>query len=310
MKSGDTPRVALVTAREALALDEDLPPLRAALAAQGADVAMPCWDDASVDWARFDIAVLRSTWDYAERVGEFLEWAGRCARLTRLANRFETVRWNTDKRYLVELSYAGVPVVPTRFVSPGADAAAELTRFVEGGAGSLTVGHADGFTDFVVKPVVGAGSRDAARYAREEGGAALPHLARLLDAGRRTMLQPYLDRVDEHGETSVLFFEGVLSHSVRKGSLLRAGAGLVPGLFAPEKVTPRDIDEAERRAAIATLRAIPFGVPLYARVDLIRGNHGAPVVLELELTEPSLFFAHGAGSADRLATAIIARCRD
>jgi O-ureido-D-serine cyclo-ligase len=201
-------------------------------------------------------------------------------------------------------------VVPTRFVSPGADAAAELTRFLEGGAGSLTVGHADGFTDFVVKPVVGAGSRDAARYAREEGGAALPHLARLLDAGRRTMLQPYLDRVDEHGETSVLFFEGVLSHSVRKGSLLRAGAGLVPGLFAPEKVTPRDIDEAERRAAIATLRAIPFGVPLYARVDLIRGNHGAPVVLELELTEPSLFFAHGAGSADRLATAIIARCRD
>ena len=229
MRPGGTPHVALVTAREALALDQDLPPLRDALAAQGADVAMPCWDDASVDWARFDIAVLRSTWDYADRIGEFLEWAGRCARLTRLANRVETVRCNTDKRYLVGLSHAGVPVVPTRFVSPEADAAAELTRFLAGAADSLTVGHADGFADFVVKPVVGAGSRDAARYACEDGAAALPYLARLLDAGRHTMLQPYLDRVDEHGETAVMFFGGVLSHSVRKGAAAQGRRGTGPG---------------------------------------------------------------------------------
>ena len=271
---------------------------------------MPCWDDANVDWASFDIAVLRSTWDYAERIGEFLEWADRCARLTRLANPVETVRWNTDKRYLLELSQAGVPVVPTRFVSPGADASMELMRFLDGGAGSLTYGHADGFTDFVVKPVIGAASRDAARYARVDGTAALAHLARLLEAGRQTMLQPYLDRVDAHGETAVIFFDGVLSHSVRKGPLLKRGARLVSGLFAPERITPREIDEAERVVAVATLRAIPFGVPLYARVDLIRGDHGAPVVLELELTEPSLFFAQAAGSADRLAAAIIARSRD
>src|SRR5688572_20845259 len=269
---------------------------------------MPCWSDASVDWASFDTAVLRSTWDYAERIGAFLEWAERCARLTRLANPLETVRWNTDKRYLLELSQAGVPVVPTRFVSPGADASMELMRFLDGDV--LTYGHADGFTDFVVKPVIGAASRDAARYARVDGTAALAHLARLLETGRQTMLQPYLDRVDAHGETAVIFFDGVLSHSVRKGPLLKRGARLVSGLFAPERITPREIDEAERGVAVATLRAIPFRVPLYARVDLIRGDHGAPVVLELELTEPSLFFAQAAGSADRLAAAIIARSRD
>ena len=89
-----------------------------------------------------------------------------------------------------------------------------------------------------------------------------------------------------------------------------AGAGVVPGLFARGKLVPHDIDDAERRVAVATLEAIPFGVPLYARVDLIRGNDGVPVVLELELTEPSLFFAHAPRSADRLATAIIARSRD
>lgn len=308
MRSTGRRSVALVTAREALALDEDLPPLRDALVALGAEVTLPCWDDASIDWARFDIAVLRSTWDYAERIGEFLDWAARCAALTRLVNPLEVVRWNTNKRYLAELARAGVPVVPSRFVAMGADAAAELTTFLAGSAESLSVGGATPFSDFVVKPVIGAGTRDAARYTRADVAQALLHLRQLLDAGRETMLQPYLDHVDQHGETAVLFFEGKISHAVRKGPLLRAGAGLVRSLFAPEQITPRAIDAAGREVAIAACRAIPFDVPLYARVDLVRGANGTPVVLELELTEPSIFFAHAAGAAERLAAAVLARC--
>jgi O-ureido-D-serine cyclo-ligase len=307
--------VALVTAREALALDEDLPPLRDALAALRAEVTMPCWDDAAVDWSRFDIAVLRSSWDYAERIDEFLAWAERCASLTRLANPVATVRWNTDKRYLVELARAGVPVVPTRFVAPGAEAAAELEHFISGDAGSLTVGDPRGFADFVVKPAVGAGSRDAARYSVADSVAASAHLRRLLEAGRHVMLQPYLDRIDENGETAVMFVDGLLSHSVRKESLLKRGAELGSGLVAPVTITPRDSDPDERRVALAAVAAISsgaisFDVPLYARVDLVRGDDDKPVVLELELTEPSLFFAHGVDSAHRLAAAIIARVHD
>jgi hypothetical protein len=132
-------RVALVTCRDALALDEDLAPLRDALAALGAEVALPCWDDASIDWARFDIAVLRSTWDYAERNDEFLDWAARCAAATRLVNPLDVLRWNTNKRYLADLARAGVPVVPTRFVAAGAEAAAELERFLAGGEESLSM---------------------------------------------------------------------------------------------------------------------------------------------------------------------------
>ena len=121
------------------------------------------------------------------------------------------------------------------------------------------------------------------------------------------MLQPYLDRVDEHGETAVIFFAGTQSHSVHKGPLLEPGARVVPTLFvAPETITPHDIGQAEREVALAAVRAVPFGVPLYARVDLVRDQDDAPVVLELELAEPSLFFAHEVGSAHRLATAIIA----
>jgi O-ureido-D-serine cyclo-ligase len=300
--------VALITAREARALDEDLTPLRDALAALGAEVALPCWDDTDIDWRRFDIAVLRSTWDYAERIGEFLDWARRCAAATRLINPLEVVRWNTDKRYLADLDAAAVPVVPTRFVAAGADAESELATFLTPGTTSLSIGRTDGFSDFVVKPAVGAGSRDTARYQRADSAPALAHLRRLLVSGRNAMLQPYLEHVDQYGETAVMFFEGSFSHAVRKGPLLRAGAGPVPRLFASERITPREIDAAEREVAIAACRAIPFAVPLYARVDLVRGADGAPAVLELELTEPSLFFAHAAGAAELLAAAVLRRC--
>ena len=121
------------------------------------------------------------------------------------------------------------------------------------------------------------------------------------------MLQPYLERVDRHGETAMVYLGGRFSHAIRKGPLLRVGEGLVAGLFAPEQISPREPDAAELRVAAATLAAIPFERPLYARIDLIRDGAGAPVVLEAELTEPSLFLAHAPESAGSLASAILER---
>jgi glutathione synthase/RimK-type ligase-like ATP-grasp enzyme len=303
-----TATIALVTAREALALDEDMPPLIAALSAQGASVETPCWDDDGVDWSRFAVAVLRSTWDYVERIDEFLAWAERCRHATRLLNPPEVVRWNTDKHYLLHLAQAGVPVVPTRFVEPGADTDAGVAAFLRGNAGALSAGSVTEFTDFVVKPAIGAGSRDAARFRRADADAARSHLRRLVTAERRSaMLQPYLDRVDDYGETALMYLGGRYSHAIRKGPLLRVGDGLVAGLFAPEQITPRVPDAAELRVAAAAFAAIPFDPPLYARIDLIRDGGGQPVVLELELTEPSLFLLHAPGSAAAYATEILAR---
>jgi O-ureido-D-serine cyclo-ligase len=300
-------RIALVTAREALALDEDMPPLVAALAAAGATAATPCWDDPGVDWKAYDLALLRSTWDYVDRIDEFLGWCERCARLTRLLNAPPVVRWNTDKHYLAHLAQAGVPVVPTRFVEPGADADRELQAFLAGGPSACSVGGSPACAEFVVKPAVGAGSRDAARYGRGDAQQALLHLERLLEARRSALLQPYLDRVDEWGETAVLYLGGAFSHAIRKGPLLRPGAGLVEGLFAPEDIRPRVAEAAEREVAAAAYAAIPFESPTYARIDLIRDAAGAPVVLELELTEPSLFLVHSPGAADRLARHVLQR---
>src|SRR5512136_2336077 len=175
-----------------------MPPLMAALRKAGARVSTPCWDDASVDWSGFDLALLRSTWDYVERIEAFLAWARTCAEQTILLNPPAVVAWNVDKHYLAHLHGAGVRVVPTKYVEPGSAVAGVLDRFLAGGPGTVDVGEAVEFTQFVVKPAIGAGSRDAARYRREERDRALAHISRLVDAeGRSAMLQPYLERVDE-----------------------------------------------------------------------------------------------------------------
>lgn len=305
-------RIALVTARAARGTDYDMPLLLAALRAAGADVHEIDWDDDSIDWSRFDLALLRSTWDYFDRLREFLAWAERVSQQTRLLNPLDVIRWNTDKHYLGDLARAGVPVVPSRFVEPGEDAAEALDGFLRDGphppaAPSPACGGRRSH-DVVVKPAVGAGSRDAQRHAREDRGAIVAHVQRLLGKNRSVLLQPYLDRVDEYGETALLFFDGVFSHAIRKGPLLKRGEGSTAGLYAEETITPRAPSREELSVAEHALAAIPFDNPLlYARVDLIHDDDGSPRLLELELVEPSVFAAHAEGVAERFAQAIVRR---
>lgn len=291
------PRIALVSARAARHLDEDLAPLLAALDDAGVDAAAADWDDPEVDWAAYRLALLRSTWDYAERLPEFLAWADRTAKLTALVNPPAVIRWNTDKHYLTQLARAGVPTVPTRFVEPGEHGARELDRFLT----------EERVAEWVVKPAVGAGSKDAARYARGDERAASSHVERLLAAGRSVILQPYLDQVDHHGETALIFFGGRFSHAIRKGPLLQRATAPTDGLFAQEQITSRTPASEELQIGDRVLTALPFATPLYARVDLIRSAGGGPCLLEVELTEPSLFFAHAPGSAGRLVAQLCAQ---
>ena len=121
------------------------------------------------------------------------------------------------------------------------------------------------------------------------------------------LLQPYLPSVDTDGETALMFFDGQFSHAIRKGPLLQRDEGPTRALFAPEKITARKPGKDELALAEATLAALPYAALAYARVDLIRAPDGSPRVLELELTEPSLFFAHGDGAADRFAAALLKR---
>jgi len=279
-------RIALATAIEAFARDDDLAPLRRALQQRGHRADAVAWDDPTVSWARFDAVLLRSTWNYTLKPREFLAWCALVEQHCRLANPLELVRWNLDKRYLRELSEAGVPSIPAFYLAPG-DAPYGFPAHAE----------------FVVKPCIGAGSRDAQRYTEARRTQAVAHAARLLDAGRHVLVQPYLSAVDEAGETALVFFNGLFSHAIRKGPLLTRDGAAISSLFAPETITAREPSAAEFDVAHRALEAIPGGVPLYARIDLLPGDDG-PRLLELELAEPSLFFRTAPGAADRFAAAI------
>jgi len=282
--------VALVTAAPARDLDDDLPPLGAALAARGIAHRVVDWDDPAVDWAAFGLAVVRSVWDYPRRRDEFLGWAGRVGARTTLVNPPHLLRWSSDKRYLADLAAAGVPVVPTAFAAPG-----EEMRWPDAG-------------EVVVKPAVSAGSLDTTRHLRERRNDALAHVARLHAEGRTATAQPYLRAVEgERGEIGLVFVDGAFSHAIRKGPMLVPGLAVVGGIYLEEDVRPATPTAPEHAVAATALAAIPGGAPLYARVDLVPDAAGAPVVLELELVEPSLFLVHDAAAAGRVAAAIAGR---
>jgi hypothetical protein len=259
-------RVALVTCDIFPELYSDEFPLRDALHARGVAVESPRWDDETVDWSGYDLAVLRSTWDYAGRRDQFVAWAHT---VPRLANPAAVVEWNTDKHYLRELAAAGVPVTPTTFVEPGETWKPRATG------------------TWVVKPTISAGSKDTGRYALPgESDLAVQHIARLYTPDR----------------------DGALgfSHAIRKGPLLSGPDLGDKDAEYDEEISPRTPTEAELAAGALVVAALPEGL-LYARVDLIPGPDDRPLLVEVELTEPSLFWTHADGSAERMADAIVAR---
>lgn len=282
-----TPRVVLASCAELPAGDGDDDALPAALADVGVQARWAPWDRIAHD--EVELVVLRATWDYVDRCEEFLAW---CDAVTALANPAAVVRWNTDKAYLVELAAAGLPVVPTQVAAPGA-----RPRWPDG--------------EVVVKPAVGAGSLDAARFGAGEHELARRHLSALHASGRTALVQPYQSAVDEEGETALVFFAGVYSHAFGKGPMLNGSPADTSGLFVSEQLRPVSPDAAQRRLAEDVLDVVcaRSGLHrtdlLYARVDMVRGPQERPLLLEVELTEPSLGFRQAdAGAALRFASAV------
>lgn len=262
------PRIVLASCRALPESDGDDDGLLDALRHRGLHARWLPWDDpATLD---ADVVILRATWDYIERLDEFLSWA---RRVRHLLNGPDVVAWNTDKRYLVDLAQRGVPTVPTRVFGP-ADAVA-----VPAG-------------EVVVKPAIGAGSTGAQRFRLAAEAAA--HAATLQAGGGSVVVQPYDARVED-GETALVFLGGRQSHAFTKAAILPAEGPEFDetGTYAREVLSPAEPDfemwdtgHAALRAAAEVLgmRAEEF---LYARVDLI-GGRDDPRVLEVELVEPSL----------------------
>lgn len=259
-----------------------------ALARRGIEARLIAWRDGAQAFEGSRLVVVRTPWDYPWHLEAFLAWTRDVAARTALWNPPALLRWNTTKDYLDELRAKGIPTVPGDRVPRGAryDVAPMLAREQE----------------IVVKPVLDSGGRNARRFAAREREAAQAHLDAILRAGD-ALVQPYLRAVATEGERSLVFFNGAFSHAVRK--LPSKGEFRIHAAWGGT-TEPAVATESEVALARRTLALLPTET-LHARVDVLTGNDGAPVVIEVEVLEPYLFLADAPGSADRFAAAIAAR---
>lgn len=255
--------------------DHDTPILLDALGERGIDARPVVWHrDRGI--AAFDLLVIRSPWDYPERLDEFQAFLGAAQRQTRVQNSPAVIRWNLDKRYLRDLGDAGVTVAPTTYCAD-----ADQARIAIAGVAAPRL---------VVKPTVSGGARDTGLF--ESGDPrALALAERILSAGGVAMVQPEIAELSSGAEKALYSVNGVFTHAIAKGPLLEPGGGLLGGVYQEHPETAATT-AAERAFADAALRAVADitgeGVPLYARVDLVdSGSHGL-LALEVELIEPAL----------------------
>ena len=250
------------------------------LTERGIETELTSWDGEDADFETPELVVVRTTWNYTRQRERFCEWADGIG--GRLRNSPELIRWNSDKTYLGELAEAGVPVCPTAFVGPGD----ELPR-LEG--------------EVAVKPSVSAGGRDTGRFSPSAHDAALELIESIVGSGRTAMVQPYLGSVDELGETAIVHFSGEPVNVLRKRAVLRPdevapvtddAVGAASVMSDEDLVTLGEAAEDERALAgrvVAEVSRRFEGAPLICRVDMVRGESGEPLLLELEAVEPNLY---------------------
>ncbi|HEY1693837.1 MAG TPA: hypothetical protein VGG39_16835 [Polyangiaceae bacterium] len=282
--------VALATCVTLPEPDVDLAPLLEALRLAGIATEALGWDDPASEerFAGARLTILRSTWNYSLRPADFLAWVDRVAARSRMHNAPATIRWNTHKSYLLDLEARGVPVVPTHLVRRGAQA-------------SLTdVLRERGWSEVVVKPAVSGGSRETIRVGRSDVDRGEAHL-RSLTTREDALVQPYLASVEGPGERAIVWIDGAPTHAVRKSPRFLGDAESVS---AAVPIAPDEASLAERAVAAAEAST---GSLLYARVDVARDERGDPRIMELELVEPSLFFAQAPHALARYVAAVKAR---
>lgn len=285
-------RIALATSRELPDLDSDDHAYVKALRARGATVTLPIWNDEAAVFDA-DVTVIRSTWDYSEHKDEFVAWAKRISSTTKLLNPAALVDWNTDKqRYLSDLEQKRLPTVPTAWLARGASVDVDA------------VIRERGWQGVVIKPVVGAGSRDTVHIAADDVHAQAQAFVDAQLPKQALMVQPFLPKIGL-GEVSLIFIDGHHSHAVIKKP--KAGDFRSQPEFGSQidKHTPTT---TERDLADFALASIPRGNrPLYARVDLVTGLDDKPAIMELEMVEPCLYLGWSEHAADALAEATLRR---
>jgi len=280
-------RVAFVTDKKWVDLTPDDRLAIPACAAVGIEVVPAIWSDQRIDWRSFAAVVVRSTWDYHLRPAAFDAWLSVLAQArVNIWNPVTVLRWNAHKSYLLELAGHGIAIPGTRL-------------FKQGSAVNLRVLLADEqWRGAVIKPAVSASSY---RTHRVTGAPSLQQQLALetILADGDALMQEFVDEITIDGEWAMVFLAGRFSHAVPrrpKGGDFRVQEEL-GGSQTAGQPPQRVLAVAERVLALAP------AATLYARVDVVDAKRG-PLLMELELLEPALYFGYAEGAAERFAGAI------
>tara|TARA_R110000782_G_scaffold251670_1_gene339226 strand:+ start:83 stop:961 length:879 start_codon:yes stop_codon:yes gene_type:complete len=258
--------------------------LSPAFAALGMSLHDLAWDDPDVDWSSFDAAIIGTTWDYWDRIDDFLATLEQIGTSTKLFNSAALVCWNSRKTYLKEMVAKGAELIPTLWIdtlTPELAAAA----FDELGS-----------DDLVFKRQIGAGAADQYRLKRGDPIPDMPHAM---------MVQPFLKMIQDEGEISFIFIDGAFSHALLKCAA--AGDYRIQSTYGGTEraISPSADDLAAASSVISTLD----DVPLYGRVDMLRGPGGRLLLMELELIEPYLYPLEGPDLGPKMASAVARRLK-
>ena len=266
--------------------EDDL--VRKALESKGLKVTRLSWDDPDFDWSDTKSVLFRSTWDYFDRFEEFSTWLDRVSRVTRLINSEKLIRWNMDKHYFLEIAEKGTQIIPTRYIEK--DERIKLTDLIE----------ETGWNKAILKPCISGGARHTYRLNPANAGAHQKQFEKLIKE-EAFMLQPFIDSIVEQGELSVMVINGKFTHSVLKKA--KPGDFSVQddwgGTLHAYKPAADEIHFAENAVKNCPEK------PAYARVDIAKGENGEPLLVELELIEPELWFRRNPEAAKELAEAVL-----
>ena len=271
-------RLALLTCSNLPTWEQDDRFLHQTLTDKGIEWSVIPWD-ASEDWSQYDATLIRTTWDYVNRVDEFESTLFDISRQTRLLNPIEVVRWNIQKTYLRDLSEQGVPIAPTTWIDDWVDLGEVM--------------HQNRWNRGFLKPIVGASASDTMRFSRQDIAIAQDWLHRHIQQGQSFMFQPYIETVETIGEISLIFFGRVFSHIVQKIPV--SGDYRVQDDYGARDYV-QNIDDypdlLEISQGVLEIVHAQFDDVLVCRLDFLLMENGQALVNEVELIEPSLFFRH------------------
>lgn len=275
-------KVALISDSDSLSVDYDMPLITDAFKNTDVQADVVFWDESNPDWSMYDAVVLRSPWTYMEKIQPFIEFCQNVEKNSVLLNPVSVIEWNSNKSYLKQLEAQGIPIVPTEIIYSETEIHHALDR----------IQNCDwDVKEIVIKPTIGAYSFGVVRLSVEDIYKIRKHVTYLLELDKGVIIQPYLQTIEEHGETNMIYFNNTYSHAIKKEALLSQHGETKTPDMEYRKIKEASDEEKALAIRILNLAQSSLGLSeplLYARLDFIEDKNGQPLLLELEITEPSL----------------------